>query len=870
MTAIDSPPDRAVDPALAAVADAADGPELETAWTAGLRGRRDSADRDRILAAAGRRLDLFDYGSHDRLRLVWLGDVVGETRLRGGWPLDQELAPVVTAQIREAFAHAKDDLAEFRTALAAGEGMDDFSARSPLAAARLCDLGRVAERLRGTELMALVSDEDARLTRALADSWAFRHRLLAAVPESLRMSRDDLLGWAKGPGADQELPRLLRRLIRETTQVERIEFPSGTGVATPGWDGIVECAEGNQFVPDGRSGWEVSVQQSGSDRKARDDYDERVKEVEAEQRRDMDYVAVVCAPWTKARDFEQEKRSLGAFRSVRALNVNHLEDWLECAPSTTVWLSELMGKPVVGVSLLSAWWAKWLESTSPALDAGVVLAGRDDPAKTLRDRCKQPSGGVVTVGGQVHRDEILAFVAAALVGSDDPDCHDQSPVDALYMDDHDTTKRLLAAEASPPSSPHTRALTVVVPSADFAEHLPAGSQHRMIVPIPGSSQPEVVLEAADAAVAAERLRAAGVDRDRAHDLGSLARMSLMALRRNLAVNPELHRPRWATGPVAEALRRSLLLHGWDQNRDGDREIVERFVGHPHNEVAETLDGLDSGDAPMILTGEIRHAVSPMDTWMLLDHQLAQTDIEAFAGIAHDVLTEPDPTYGMTEFERMQAHYDGMQQSNSSTIKQGIATTLAIMGSRPPTLLGSVTPASTAAEGIVWRILRSANEDESPRTWHAVARVLPLLAEADPEAVLSNLRTCLADGHAFAEAMFADGDVNEAGVPPPSPHLRILDALEVMAWSSDHLMAAVDVLARLAAVDPGGRWSNRPSQSLASIMCPWMPNTSAPAKQRLTVIEVLRRRHGPVAWELMMSMLPRSGGIQMRQARTSLP
>lgn len=869
MTAIDSAPDQAVAPALAAVADAADRHELEAAWTTGLSGQHDSTDRDRILAAAGRRLGFFDDGADDRLRRRWLEDVVGETRLRGDRPLDPELAPIVTAEIREAFARAEDDLAALRTAVAAGAATDDFSARSPLAAARLRDLGRIAERLRGTGLMALVSDEDARLTRELADSWAFRRRLLAAVPESLRVSRDDLLGWAKGTGADQDLPRLLRRLIRETTQVERIEFPSGTGVAAPGWDGIVECVEGNQFVPDGRSGWEVSVQQSGSDQKARADYDKRVKEVGAEQRRDMDYVAVVCAPWTKARDFENEKRTLGDFRSVRALNVDALEDWLECAPSTTVWLRELMGEPVVGVGLLSAWWAKWLGSTTPALDAGVVLAGRDGKAERLRNLCKQPGGGVVTIGGQVHRDEILAFVAAGLVSPDDPDGQDQSPVDALYVDDHGAAKRLLAAEAAPTPSPHTRALTVVVPSADFAEHLPAGSRHRMIVPIPGGSQTEIVLEAADAAVAAERLRAAGVDHDRADELGSLARMSLMALRRHLAVNPEVHRPRWATGPVEETLRRSLLLHGWDQSRDGDREIVERFVGRPHDEVAETLNGiagLESGDAPMILTGDIRHVVSPMDTWVLLDHQLTPADIEDFAEIAQEVLTEPDPLHGTAGLERMQAQYDGVRAKHSSTIKRGAATTLALMGSQPPTLLGSVTPALTIADGIVRRILRSANEDESPRTWNVVAEVLPLLAEAGPEAVLAGLRTCLAAQHAFATAMFADRSLDDLGFPPPSPHPRVLDALDVLAWSPNHLMAVFDVLGTLAGNDPGGRYANRPAESLAAIVCPWKPYTSASADDRLAAVRMLRRSHGRVAWSLMLSMLPGSRNVQMPEPR----
>ena len=742
--------------------------------------------------------------------------------------------------------------------------MDDFLARSSLAATRIRDLGQMAEQLRGTELMSLVSDEDARLTRTLADWWTSRRQLFAAVPESLRISRDDLLVWAKGAGADQELPRLLRRLIRETTQIERIEFPSGTGVATPGWDGIVECAEGNQFVPDGRSGWEVSVQQSGSDRKARDDYDKRVEEVEAEQRRDMDYVAVVCAPWTKARDFENEKRSLDDFRSVRALNVDALEDWLECAPSTTVWLRELMSKPVAGVSLLSAWWAKWLESTSPALDAGVVLAGRDGQAKTLRDRCMQPGGGVVTVGGQVHRDEILAFVAAALVGSDGPDCHDQSPIDALYVDDHDTAKRLLAAEASPPSSPHTRALTVVVPSAGFAEHLPAGSQHRMIVLVPGSTQAEIVLDAVDSDVVAQRMRAASADLRFTHELGGLARMSLLALKRHLAVEPALHRPKWAASPVGSTLRRSLLLGGWDDSRDGDKQIVERFVDQGYRAVTEALHQHDLGDAPMIATGDHWHGVAPADTWALLAHHLTGDDIEAFCEVAQAVLIEPDPTYGMTELERMQAHFDGIRTNYSSTIKRGVATTLALMGSQPPTLLGSVTPASTAAEGIVWRILRSANEDESPQTWAAVVEVLPLLAEAAPEVVLQALRTCLSEQHEFATAMFADSELGGIG-SMPSPHLQVLDALEVMAWSPDHLMAAVDLLAGLAAIDPGGGWANRPAGSLASIMLPWKPNTCASVQERLRATARLRRRHGPVAWKLLLSMLPNGHGIQMHKS-----
>ena len=691
--------------------------------------------------------------------------------------------------------------------------------------------------------------------------WLPRIRLVPSVPESLRVTRDDLRRWAGSAGSAEALPRLVRSLIAETEpSAEWIDMPAGTAVASSGWDGVVRCAHGNRFVPAGLSVWELSTKQNDSHGKAGRDYDKRAEKTPCAERTDMAYVAVVCAPWTKARHFEQARSSSGDFRQVKALNVDSLEAWLECAPATTVWLREQMGEPVAGVGLLSGWWSKWLESTTTPLDEGVVLAGRDGHAGALRDRCRQ-GRGVVTIGGPVHREEIVAFVAAALVaprGSGTPFG------DALYVDGHDTAQRLFAVETLSGSSrrnPSAPAMTVVVPSADFAEHLPAGSPHRMVVPVPGSTEAEIVLDAVDGGVVAERLRAVGVDFGVAEEHGSLARMSLPALRRCLAVRPELHRPAWAAGPIAQTLRRSVLLNSWNQRRDGDRQIVERFVGCSHEAVSEALHELGGGDAPMILTDEIWHVASPADTWMLLDGQLTRADIEAFGEIAHEVLTDLDPLTALTGDERIRAQFQGVRARYSSQIKRGLATSLALLGSRPPMLRGSAVPVSSAAT-VLRRILRSANSDSTPRTWIVVSEVLPLLAEAAPDAILNSLRTGLSDPHPFARAMFTDGSSDDLGFPPSSAHLRILEALELLAWSPDYLMATVDLLAGLAATDPGGVWSNRPATSLSSIMCPWRPNTSAPAEERLNAIGMLRRSHGGVAWDLMLSMLPYQNDLQL--------
>ncbi|MYL10627.1 MAG: hypothetical protein F4010_00410 [Cenarchaeum sp. SB0669_bin_11] len=838
--------------------------ELERTWCEGLRCHRDHGDRDRILAQAGARLGVFDEEASEPLRRSWLRQVAEEVRLRNDQPLSAPLATLATAELREAFALAADDLAGLRAATEDGQDLLAYVERSPASAMRIRDLGRVTERLRGSGALTLVASDDVELSTEFAQSLVPRQPLVALVPEPMRVSRDALLSW---PAADRELPRLVRSLIAETEpSAEWIDMPAGTGIRRPGVDGVLKCGLGNRYVPAGLSVWEYSAQKKDCGTKARSDYKKRVKQLPSAERSDMTYVAVMCAQWTNKRAFVRERSQGPGFRSVETLDVDDLEAWLECAPLTTVWLREHWGEPVTGIGLLSGWWAKWLDATTTPLNASVVLAGRDQQASALRDRCRQDRGGAITVGGKVHLNEILAFIAATLTT---PENSDSRLADALYVDGLDQAQRLLAAEALTTSgrpSQHALAMTVVVPSTDFAEHLPAGSQHRMIVPVPGSSQADIVLEAVDSEVVASQLQEAGLDLHAAQRLGGLARISLLALWRHLAVDPSLHRPAWATGAIDASLRRSLLLGGWNESREGDREIVEQFVGQTYEAVTEALSKLDAGDAPMVPTGDLWHGVSPEDTWMLVGDQLSPSDIKTFGDIAHEILTEPSPLWGRTGEDLLRAQVEGVRSEYSPQLKQGVATTLALLGTHPPVLRGDASAASDMAPGIVAQVLRSASNDATPETWAAVSEVLPLLAEAAPDTVLESLRTCLSEPHSFARAMFTDGGSDEFDFWPNSPHFRILEALQILAWSPDHLLGVVDVLAGLAEIDPGGRYSNRPSESLASIMCPWMPYTSADADDRLTAIRMLRRSHGSVAWPLMLSMLPRVRSMQMPASR----
>jgi hypothetical protein len=66
---------------------------------------------------------------------------------------------------------------------------------------------------------------------------------------------------------------------------------------------------------------------------------------------------------------------------------------------------------------------------------------------------------------------------------------------------------------------------------------------------------------------------------------------------------------------------------------------------------------------------------------------------------------------------------------------------------------------------------------------------------------------------------------------------LLWALESLAWSEDYLIRVVVILGGLASIDPGGQWTNRPSNSLIEILLPWLPHTTASAETGVLCLEL---------------------------------
>jgi hypothetical protein len=265
-----------------------------------------------------------------------------------------------------------------------------------------------------------------------------------------RADRAQLLQWADRISARSELPRLTRKLILETGKgVVQLGFPAGEGVGAGDWDGSVRATEATPFVPDGLSVWELSVNKSPGS-KADSDYTKRTATPDGSPTKDCTYVAVGLRPWEKRVEWARKKQKDNRWRAVRAYGVDDIEMWLEEAPVTHAWLSEEMGLAPWGLRAGESWWKQWSKATDPPMSPGLVLAGRDQLAQSLREHFSSPPTMATVKGASV---EEVKAVLAALATCQAEEGEDQILARLAFVDDVATWRA-----ASSPGRRFVRAL----------------------------------------------------------------------------------------------------------------------------------------------------------------------------------------------------------------------------------------------------------------------------------------------------------------------------------------------------------------------------------------------------------------------------
>ncbi len=680
------------------------------------------------------------------------------------------------------------------------------------------------------------------------------------MPNPLLINENQLDDWvAKN---NREAQSLVVRLVSELVTVScplatHRNFP--LHINQEGADGELETEVGfRNFIPEGRSYWEIGTG-SKAGVKATADYKDLTERIPPEIRASSNFIFVT--PRSGASDWPNSWRDEGMaiwiekrkkrkeWYDVRVINGAILADWISFFPAIGHWLAtEILGLPSGFETAQTRWNQLQSLGDPPPLSHDLFTIGRTDAGIKLRDLVIENKSAQLRFDTR-YPNHTADFVSAYIQTLDEDTRKNLLARTLIFQKRDDWRNACNLAESHifvADFDVDSNGGSALLQRARSARHgvihsgLPGGIPHGNCVELysPRASQMK------------EALIKSGYSEERARILTNKSGNDLNVLLRLLQGLSAM--PGWATQSEGSDLAIAQLIGEWDERSPGDQAIIGELSGNAYGEwIARIRKVASAKAAPLEFYNGRWKFFSRYEPWYYLGSLLSADDLESFKTLSIKVLAEPDPQLDLPKEKRFAAPIYGKERDYSTNLRHGISETLALLGTNGDVL---TTCPQGLPKSISRRVVYELLCNASSRQWSSLNDVLPLLAEASPSVFLSFLGSASEDLNQPFKGVFAEeGDAQIFG---ETYITGVLWGLEALAWSSEYLVRVCSVLANLAALDPGGNWSNRPSNSLQAILLPWMPQTCASAERRHVAVKWIVREQPTVAWDLLVSLLPK--------------
>ena len=312
---------------------------------------------------------------------------------------------------------------------------------------------------------------------------------------------------------------------------------------------------------------------------------------------------------------------------------------------------------------------------------------------------------------------------------------------------------------------------------------------------------------------------------------------------------------WNQHEYASELVIANLLGAWNELNEADLEIVCQLAnGEDYTKwIPKLREMLQQAISPITVINGRWQVIDRKGMWQTLGGRVFDDTLEALKQCAVTVLSERDPQFDLSPDERYAVNIYGKIPKYSNGLRKGLAEALALLGTNP----GALTNFSPQHQG--WKPKDTANlavreifKNADWVLWGSLDDLLPTLAEAAPDEFLDAVENALNQPPCPFEELLSQ---EHGGVGGNNYLTGLLWALETLAWDAEYLVRVCVILGELAARDPGGHSLNRPANSLATILLPWLPQTTAPIAKREVAIKTLMNAVPDVAWNLLISLLP---------------
>lgn len=662
------------------------------------------------------------------------------------------------------------------------------------------------------------------------------------------VTRDNLESWANTTFSKATLPYLISRLIRATTPANtKANLPSGSATYIGGWDGIVNCEIDTAYVPQGISLWEFGT--SGDCKgKADDDYGKRKKNPDGYTPCESTFIFVTPRVWKKKDKWVTAKKAENFWKDVIVYDAIDIEQWLDNALSVSRWFASQDGVgayPFDGVMTADEFWEEWsIGGKGIVLLPECITSGREYEKKQLLSTLQ----GKATIKGvkASTKNEAIAFIIASARTFPFEEA-DKFFSKSLIVDTEGNFRGIRINTNSPLN---------LIPRFDEAQPLysAVSKGHHVLVPLGADdefNQETIILPIIDKYGQVKSLVDSGIPETDAEKLSREAGRNITILKKLLGF-PHTQ-AKWMENENIREIIPALLIGRWNENFVGDIELIEKLSGQKYSEYVATLNKWKNfEESPIIQIGETWRLTSPLDLWTNLSFLLTPKDFEGLQECFELAFRSGNSTIEPEDNISFSAYFS-KKKKYSNWSREGLVQSLILIGRLNEVKISNLKNPQNFVDALVFELLN----DASGEMWISVDRELPLIAEASPESFLNAVKESLAKEQPAIMDMFIEKD---GFIDKTSHHTGLLWALESLAWLPEYLFDSSLILLTLSRLDPGGKLSNRPSNSIAEIFKPWHYQTLASFDERIKVLKYATEKEKKSGWSLLIRMLPDRHGV----------
>jgi len=654
------------------------------------------------------------------------------------------------------------------------------------------------------------------------------------------ISSTDLENWASRRDCQAYLPLVIRRLIRATiSRINFISFPAGDSIIYPGWDGRLESKEKTEYIPMGLSVWEIGTNRNIKN-KAEDDYQKRKKNSSSLNPSEITFIFITPRIWSKKDKWIKEKNKEKFWKDVRAYDARDLEEWIEQAPAVGSWLAKYIGIYPGNVMSLEDWWNEWSQMTKTSLIPDLILAGRKKQMKQVKNWLNSDPSFLVVQA--LTKDEAIAFISSIIFKMPENE-KEYFFSKSIIIFDQDSFRHIITTYKNG---------LLLIPQFEEIEIVASQHMHHIFIPLSSDNtviKEKITLPRPKREEFISALIKMGIPNEDAEKYSKDTARNLIILRRRLS--SIIKQPEWAKPDSSIEILPALLVGEWNENVQGDREIMSEISGISYDTFITSLrKWLHYQDSPILKISEIWRLTSSLDAFFILSPFLIRNNFDKFREILLKVLREIDPSLDIEPEKRWMASVYGKKARYSKTLREGIVKTLILIGIFGDNVnLDLPNTSQTWVDIIVWELLNKADW----KLWYSLSDVLPLIAEASPSSFLNAVENSLLKNSLSIMRTFSE---TKDVLRSDSPYSSLLWALECLAWDPNLLGRITLILGKLARLDLGGKSTNRPMNSLRAIFHLQVPQTYAILEKRLQALDILLKKEPEVGWKLLIKIMPR--------------